>query len=234
MVYLESNLPLYPRLPEALKEQLRVQIGQFVATTFFEGCGGLELTDEMILTVAGQACLLTVNKPGRPYPNLRTVLMYPGTYSSSMEDYAIDGTISKKRVARLGESWGSGTVVLAWDAVQKGARNIYDGHNVTLHEFAHQLDQLDGASDGVPILRSREAYQTWGHVLVEGLAELQDDVFSGRKTLLDAYGATNRAEYFAVATETFFEKPKQMQAKEPELYAALSEYYQLSPVEWYD
>ncbi len=225
ITYLESNLPLYARFPPELKLKTHEKIGQFVATTFFEGCNGLELTDEMILTVAAQACILIINREGQPYPNLNSVLLYPSTFSSR-------ATTGEGRVHRLGESWSNGTVILAWDSVEHGARNIFDGHNVTLHEFAHQLDSELGTTDGVPLHHDRAAYHTWGQVVHDGYTQLIEDAERGRKTVLDYYGSTNHAEYFAVATEAFFEKPKQMLKKRPELYESLKGYYQLDPIEW--
>jgi Mlc titration factor MtfA (ptsG expression regulator) len=226
ITYLENNLPLYAQFPAELRLRVHEKIRQFVATTFFEGCNGLELTDEMILTIAGQACILIINRDGRPYPNLNTVLIYPSTFSSRD---AHDGS----RTHRLGESWSNGTVILAWDSVEHGARNIFDGHNVTLHEFAHQLDSELGSTDGVPLHHDKAAYHTWGQVMHDGYAELVDNADQGRKTVLDHYGATNPAEYFAVATEAFFEKPKQMLKKRPELYEQLKGYYRLDPVKWF-
>lgn len=231
--YLRNNLPLYARLPEALQQKLHDKIAAFVSTTYFEGCGGLELDDEMILTVAAQACMLVLNHEGAPYPKLNTVILYPSTFSSKVEDYSGGGITTKRTVRRLGESWSSGTVILAWDSVGHGATNIFDGHNVTFHEFAHQLDSESGQTDGVPRLSSKEAYQTWGTVLSEGYAKLCENAERRKKTVLDHYGATNIAEYFAVATEAFFEKPKQLKKKRPELYTELKAYYQLDPVEWF-
>jgi len=134
---------------------------------------------------------------------------------------------------RLGESSANGTVALAWDAVRRGARNIFDGHNVTFHEFAHQLDQADGKTDGIPTLPDKLAYQTWGHVLTEEFDHLKAMAEKHQKSVIDYYGTTNHAEFFAVATESFFEKPQQMRRKLPELYAELKHYYQLDPAEWF-
>ncbi len=143
------------------------------------------------------------------------------------------GTVTEERVTRLGESWSNGTVVLAWDSVARGARNIFDGRNVAYHEFAHQLDQEDGDSDGTPYLGAPEAYQSWGAVLCEGFERLWEKANKGKKSFLDPYGATNHAEYFAVATEAFFEKPRQMAKKRPELIEELKDYYRLDPREWH-
>lgn len=230
--YLINNLPLYSRLPDELKLKVREKIGEFIATTYFEGCGDLELSDEMILTVAGQACMLIINHEGPPYPNLKSVLLYPSTFSSIVKVRDHMGVVTEEEVHRLGESWGNGTVILAWDSVKHGAQNIQDGHNVTMHEFAHQLDQETGRTNGVPFLEHNEAYRTWGIVLSEGFEKLVQNAEKRRKTVLDHYGATNIAEYFAVATEAFFEKPRQLSKKRPDLYNELKDFYKLDPIEW--
>ncbi len=231
-VMLESNLPLYLRFNDTLKQKVHEKISQFVATTYFEGCNGLELTNEMILTVAGQACTLIVNHDGPPYPNLKTVLLYPSPFSSIQDGFDASGNPIKERVTLLGESWSNGTVILAWDSVKSGARNIFDGRNVTFHEFAHQLDQEDGQSDGVPYLEAPHAYHAWGEALCEGYLKLLDKAEKGKRSVLDHYGATNHAEFFAVATECFFEKPKQVKKKHPKPYAELKAYYRLDPIDW--
>lgn len=233
LVHLDDNLPLYARLSTDTKIRIQEKIAQFVATTYFEGCGELQLTDEIILTIAGQACLLIVNHPGAPYPNLRTVLVYPTAFRSIQRQVGPMGIVTEGEVTRLGESWSNGTVVLAWDSVAHGARNIFDGNNVTLHEFAHQLDQENGGGDGVPILHNLQAYQTWGQVLSDDFQELVDRAERGRKSVMNHYGATNLSEFFAVATESFFEKPRQMHKKHPELYQELKTYYRLDPLEWF-
>jgi len=116
--------------------------------------------------------------------------------------------------------------------VIKGAVNFRDGHNVAMHEFAHQLDQEDGRADGAPILESRSAYSAWSQVFSKEYAQLQQKTGQGKKSLMDKYGATDPAEFFAVATETFFEKPSQLQKKHPELYHELQGFYKVNPIEW--
>lgn len=231
---LEKNVPLYARLPQELRARLDERISHFIATIRFEACGDLELTEEMVLTVAAQACLLVIHREGKPYPGLKVVYLYPSTFSSVQKHVDAMGVVTEGRISRLGESWERGTVVLSWDSVTLGARNVFDAENVTFHEFAHQLDHEDGATDGAPGLSGRAAYQSWARVFRENYADFLNLLEDGKKTVMDSYGATNPAEFFAVATETFFEKPKQLARKRPELYDELMGYYGLDPRAWFD
>jgi Mlc titration factor MtfA (ptsG expression regulator) len=216
---LEKTLPMVGKLSARQWQQLAGYMQIFLAEKTFEGCGGLELTDEMKITVAAQACMLLLGRATKVYPRLKTIILYPHTYT--------DG-----ETARLGESWKSGVVVLSWNSVLGGARNFEDGHNVAFHEFAHQLDQEDGAADGVPILEERSAYSAWARIFNSEFKTLVEKTRRGRMDTLDSYGATNPAEFFAVATETFFEKPRQLKSKHPALYEELQYFYKVDPVEW--
>ena len=229
---LEQNVPLYRHLPEELRTKLHERIGRFVESVRFEGCGGLELTEEMILTVAAQACLLVIHRDGEPFPELKAVYLYPGTFHSVQRSVDAMGVVTEGVVHRLGESWRTGTIVLAWDAVEKGARNIHDGANVTFHEFAHELDHEDGSTVGAPGLGTKAAYRSWARVFTENYHDFLERVEDGKKTVIDEYGATNPPEFFAVATEAFFEKPRQLAEKRPDLYQELADYYGLDPREW--
>ncbi|NRB27806.1 MAG: zinc-dependent peptidase, partial [Roseibacillus sp.] len=133
---------------------------------------------------------------------------------------------------RLGESWRNGSVVLSWQSVRQGSRNPEDGRNVVLHEFAHQLDQFDGRADGLPVLKSRGHYPEWAEAMQASYQKLRARVERGARTVLDDYGATNPAEFFAVATETFFEKPRQLMREHQGLYEQLKRFYGLDPLEW--
>jgi Mlc titration factor MtfA (ptsG expression regulator) len=227
----QKNVPLYNRLPDSLKQQLHGLVNVFTAEKKIEGCGGLEITDEIRVTIAAQACMLLLNRKAHYFPKLHTILVYPHTYAartvSSNGIITIDG-----QSIRLGESWQNGPVVLAWDSVTGGSRNIADAQNVVLHEFAHQLDQEDGSADGAPILEHRSSYVAWARVLSKEYEALQRKKKKHKKAVMDKYGATNPAEFFAVATETFFEKSEQMKKKHPELYDELKNYYKLNPIEW--
>jgi Mlc titration factor MtfA (ptsG expression regulator) len=229
---LEQNLPLYRRLPEQLKKELHEYIMVFTTEKRFEGLRGLEITDEMKVTIAGQACILLLNRATEIYPKLYSILVYPDAYQSKTSSLFRPHEDDKKAQVRLGESWTTGSVVLAWDHVRHGAKDWKDGHNLVLHEFAHQLDQEDGRSDGAPILEQQSHYIPWARVLSDEYEKLRRKAGRSRKTVLDHYGATNPAEFFAVATETFFEKPKQMEKKHPDLYEELKKYYQVDPIDW--
>lgn len=227
----QKNVPLYRRLPEALKKQLGGLVNVFIDEKRFEGCGGLEITDEIRVTIAAQACMLLLNRNATCFRKLRTILVYPHTYAARM--VSSDGTVTiEGRDVRLGESWQNGPVVLAWDSITGGTSNTADAQNVVLHEFAHQLDQEDGAADGAPILEHRSSYIAWARVLSEEYEALQTKKKERSRSIMSKYGATNPAEFFAVATETFFEKANQMKEKHPGLYDELRDYYKLDPVEW--
>lgn len=228
---LQRNLALYRYLPSGLKRELQGDIRVFLDEKHFEGCSGLEVTDEMRVTIAAEACLLLLNRPTKFYPNLVTILVYPHAYTAVVRER--DGVIVTERESqRLGESWQLGTVVLAWDAVREGAADMHHAHNVALHEFAHQLDGEDGRVDGAPLLPSAARYQAWTRVLDHEFAQLQERIGSLQVHVLDDYGATSPAEFFAVATETFFEKPQELLATEPELYRVLADYFRLDPAAW--
>jgi Mlc titration factor MtfA (ptsG expression regulator) len=227
---LKKNLPPYQKLPAQLQQQLNGYIRIFIAEKSFEGCGGLALTDEIKVSIAAQACMLLLNRSCDCYPKLYSILVYPSTYVAGTR-HSLDLQPTAVSV-RLGESWNHGAVVLAWDSVKHGAMNFRDGHNVTMHEFAHQLDQEDGRGDGAPILEMRSAYSSWSRVFSKEYELLLHKTRQGQKSVMDKYGATNAAEFFAVATETFFEKPAQLQKKHPELYHELQGFYRVNPLEW--
>jgi Mlc titration factor MtfA (ptsG expression regulator) len=228
-----NRLPFIAKLPLAEREQLQLLIKLFLADKTFYGCGGQIINDDIRVTVAAQACLLVLNQNRSPYPDLNSILVYPSTFVATREVANELGLVSTNHIAMLGESWSQGKVVLAWDNVEKGVMNLTDGHNVVLHEFAHQLDHESGSTNGAPVLSTTGAYKSWAHVFSEEFEDLQRDALHGKQSLLDHYGATNPAEFFAVATETFFERPKEMAAHHQELYEQLKQYYTLDPSEWH-
>ncbi|MDQ8183645.1 zinc-dependent peptidase [Pelagicoccus sp. SDUM812005] len=224
-----SNVPLVSKLPSHFRQRLETNIKLFLAEVSFEGQGGVQITDEIRVTVAAQACLLTVGREDKRYPRLKNVIIYPSAFTDSPRAPNFD---PDNPTYRLGESWTTGTVILAWDSTKRGAINIHDGRNVALHEFAHQLDQEDGVGDGVPIFQSQSAFTAWSQVFTKEYEIQVKKATKGRRSVLDHYGATNYAEFFAVSTEAFFEKPKQLKRKRPEIYKILKNYYRLDPVSW--
>ena len=220
--YLDDNVKLYARLPKELQDELKGYVNLFVATKHFEGAGGLEVTDEMRVTVAALASLLLLNRKTRNYPKLRTVILYPSAYIADPETDTV----------RLGESWNDGEVVLSWNHVTSSSNDVRSGTNLVLHEFAHRLDQEDGAGDGVPDLETEAQYYTWAEVMSSEFKRLKSSVEKGYKTLIRPYGATNAAEFFACITENFFERPHQLKKKHPEIYRELQAFYHLDPAGW--
>lgn len=227
---LEENVPYFANLSDEDQNTLRDLVKVFLEEKTFEGCGGLEIDDEIRVTVAAQACILILRHDSDIYPDLETILIYPSAYLDRRPKTVEGGIVIEDGEARLGESWSRGVVVLAWDAVIRGASDIRDGKNVVFHEFAHQLDTEDGAADGAPILERRAAYGPWARVLGVAYAGLVRDEQEGNKTVLDTYGATNPAEFFAVVTESFFERPRALRAKHPALYDQMREFYGQDPV----
>jgi Mlc titration factor MtfA (ptsG expression regulator) len=230
---LRRRVPRAARLPAALRRELERQITVFVAEKDFVGCGGFAIDDEVRVTIAAQACLLTLNRRlSQCYPALRRILVYPGPFFVNRSVPDAYGIVAEQRAVMIGESWSQGRVVLSWPDVVAGAAIDDDGRNVVIHEFAHQLDQETGPANGAPLLPSRQRYDIWSNVLGNAYDRLREDLAAGRPTLLDAYAATSPAEFFAVASEVFFEQPDRLAGAEPALYAELRDFYKLDPALW--
>lgn len=229
---LERRIPVYKRLSNAMQQELEQLIKRFLYYKEFVGCSGFDITDEVRVVVAAEACVLLLNRPNSCYRGLKWIYMYPSTFVAQREQRDEYGVVSQQRSYLLGESWSNGRVVLAWDSVNAGIADPDDGHNVVLHEFAHQLDQEDGRADGAPLLYTRDSYNVWARVFSKEFCTLQTRVSEGRKTLIDEYGATDPAEFFAVVTETFFERPELMYARHQQLFLALQDYYRVDPRSW--
>lgn len=228
---LERNVAQYAGMPAPLQQQLQRLVVQFLYQKKFIGCAGLEVDDEVRVTIAGQACLLLLNRPSRVYPALDTVLVYPGAFLVERSEVGADGVVLHEFDDMLGESWGDGRVILAWDHVRRGS-GCDDGQNVVLHEFAHQLDSESGAANGAPYLGSPARYRSWAAVLSRDFAHLRHDARRHRHGVLDHYGASDPAEFFAVATEAFFERPHQLADCHPALYHEFQKYYRVDPRTW--
>jgi MtfA peptidase len=274
---LRRNLAPYQTMPPPLQQQLKRLILQFLAQKKFIGCGGLKINDEMRVTVAAQACLLILNQsayqrslrsrswlPWLPqvFPALGLILLYPSSFVVPRDQIGVGGLVTHASQTLAGESWNDGRVILAWDHVQQSINSFASGHNVVIHEFAHQLDSETGSSNGAPALPSRAAYQRWSQVLGEEFERLQEiqqaqqqqqqlqqlqqqmepddapahDGDAGARAptanAIDFYGATNPAEFFAVVSETFFCQPHSLAQHHPRLFDEFLRYYRVDPRMW--
>jgi len=228
---IERNVGWCRGLDSAERGHLEDLIQVFVAEKRFEGCGGLAITDEIRVTVAAQACLLLLNLQHDYYERLASILVYPEGFAFQKEerDAAGAGTVTLTDLPVVGLSSSAGAVVLSWPDTVQGGRRPDDGVNVVFHEFAHQLDQLDGAMDGAPRLAKGAMYRDWARVLGEAYRGLQEAVAEARPTLISAYGATKPAEFFAVVTELFFERPADLRREHPALYEEFRLYFRQDP-----
>lgn len=229
---LRRNVPYIHRLPEDKRQELREHILVFLDEKNFEGCGGLKITDEIRVTIAAQACILLLGEISDFYPNLRSILVYPRRYVAPFKSYEEGGVVIEGQQYRLGESWSKGNVILAWDEVKKGASDIHDGHNLVFHEFAHQLDHEYGASNMINSDDIQSGYIPWARILGSEYEKLIQNIKQRYHTLIDAYGATNPAEFFAVVSELFFEKPAAFQNQHPALYDQLKAFYRQDPASY--
>src|SRR5437762_9843140 len=230
---IKHRVAFFTRLSASDQAELLDHVQILLAEKNFEGCAGQEITDEIRVTIAVQACLLLLHRKTDYFPHLLTILVYPSTYMVDEKRHLEGPVWEEGRMARLGETGRQlGTLVLAWDAAKSGAADPTDGKNVVLHEFAHQLDFENHAEDGTPALATREQQLSWHQVMRTEFALLRAADETGIPTLLDTYGATNPAEFFAVSTEAFFERPYALRARHPKLYAELQSYFRQDPVEY--
>lgn len=229
---IQRNVPYVRSLPTDLQLKLKERIQLFIAEKPFIGCGGLTITDEVRVTVAALACLLIVNRPDYDYPNVHQVLVYPDAFVVNRSVTDSIGILQNQSQVLSGESWAHGQVILSWHDTLEGAAIVDDGRNVVFHEFAHQLDQEKGYANGAPDLRDQSNYRRWSRVLSTAFSDLQAQVASGQASLFGAYAASNPAEFFAVASEVFFEQAEPMADEYPDLYRELSNYYRLDPLAW--
>ncbi|MBL0142366.1 MAG: zinc-dependent peptidase [Betaproteobacteria bacterium] len=229
---LRERVPYARLLPADLQRQLRQHIQVFVAEKSFVGCGGIVITDEIRVTIAAQACLLLLNRPDHYYPRLHQILVYPGPFIVNRQKTDGIGLVQDESRVLTGESWARGQVILSWPDVLEGAAIVNDGRNVTIHEFAHQIDQEKGYANGAPDLVDFQRYPRWSRVLGQEYGALRERLQNQEASVLDPYAATDPAEFFAVCSEVFFEQPHRMAAEHPALYDELSRFYRIDPLSW--
>lgn len=230
--HFERHVGAWATLEDDERAHLRQLVQVFVAEKHWEGVGGLDMSAEVQATIAAQACLLVLELPHDLYRRVESIVVYPSTVeapASARSFFDASASVAEQGMPILGQAFKRGPVILAWDAVRRGGENPRDGHNVVFHEFAHKLDMLSGDADGVPPLSDRDTYRRWVDVFQRHWDNLHAAQDAGRRTFLDAYAGKSPAEFFAVATEHFFEQGHTMQRKHPELYDVLAGFYRQDP-----
>jgi Mlc titration factor MtfA (ptsG expression regulator) len=230
---LTENVWQVRHLPTADRETLIRSLQVFIAEKHWEPCRGFEITDEVKITISGQACLLLLGLDADAFQRVKSVLVYPGGFRAPFREYLDSGEVIEGEDDLLGQTQYGGPVAIAWDEVLAAGRGQSDGVNPVLHEFAHQLDYLNGSLDGTPLLPSQTAYARWKEVMTEEFSLLRHAVGRGKETLIDPYGATDEAEFFAVVTECFFEMPLELLHGHSELYGIFRDYYGRHPAAWF-
>jgi Mlc titration factor MtfA (ptsG expression regulator) len=229
--WIARHVPFESRVPPDIRERA-LGLTRIFMTKRFVGCNGLVVTDEMRVAIAFQASLLVVNRPGVPfehfYDELESVLVYPAAFLVEETHHVGNGLVTTGRRALSGQAWEARRMILSWDDIE----NPNSGSNVVLHEFAHYLDMENDSMDGAPALQNAPAYARWSKAFWDEYRRLQEDLHAGRPTVLDPYAATEPAEFFAVVTEVFFERPEPLLAEHPGLYEQLRSYYRLDPAVW--
>ncbi len=236
--WLRLNVWQYPLLGSDQQQRVREFVCILLHEKDWVGGGQFEVTDEMCVTVASQAALLTLGFD-KPYyfDRLKTIILYAGSYHprpASTDELLLghpDGPLFHPETL-VGESWQGGPIVLAWKVVLRDGRHARRRRSVVLHEFAHQMDSLDGATDGAPPMTSYEFEKRWYKITETEYEELLEFAEEGKPTLLDTYGATNHAEFFAVVTECFFTAPHELARRHKELFAVVSQLFGQDPRQW--
>jgi Mlc titration factor MtfA (ptsG expression regulator) len=225
----QKNVPYYNRISGNDKKEFQTHTQILLSEKTFEGCNELEITDEITVTIAAFASILLMHRQTDYYPRLTTILVYPQAYVVPNKEHLPGGVVAEGIEVREGESWSHGIVVLSWQDIQKASKGMAKGHNVVLHEFAHQIDTGFEEEENSQFLSDLRGFSNWLEGMQADFEQLKNDAIENRYTFLDKYGALNEAEFFAVATEFFFEIPKEFQKAQPNLYHKLKIFYNQDP-----
>jgi len=225
--HLVRNVAHYSFLSTPEQAKLRDDLRIFIAEKQWEGCGGLAMTDEIRGTIAALASILTLGFEDEHFDRVHSVLVYPEAYVVPVE-HPIGSHVTLQMLQdRLGEAHYRGPVILSWSEVLAAAREPGAGNNLVFHEFAHQLDMLDGLVNGTPVLSDDDLADRWRRIMSQEFEAHRRHRHP--HSLLDPYGATSEAEFFAVATECFFDRPADLRQVHSELYALLRDYFHQDP-----
>ncbi len=224
---LRRDFPRWNHLEESERARMRDEIRYFIAERYWEGCAGIEVTDRMKVLIAAQACMLLLHRPRERFANVSSILIYPNGYFASNGPTPLFGAprvIGGQAMPVLGQAHERGPVILSWRHAEDGARDE-DGQNLVYHEFAHKLDMMNGVVDGTPPLDSAIQARDWRQTMSSEFDDLRQTTRLGIPSVLRPYALTNPAEFFAVATEVYFERPDDLRDERPELFRVLDGYY---------
>ncbi len=221
---LAPNVPLARGFPPTDADRLLRVARLLLDEVPFEGCGGLELTDEIRVTIAATAALLLYRLPYPRFTKLVRVLVYPDTFVPMRAWSRHDSSVIEENPS-LGQAWMSGVVILSWAAICRDVANQMAEGSVVLHEMAHILDAEDGMFDGKPMLDDLSQGEEWAAVLQRDFTRQRDAVDAGEDAPLNDYAAVNHAEFFAVATEAFFCTPDELRNRLPDLYEQMRRFF---------
>ena len=228
-LHLNRNVRLSWGLSEQETTRLQQRIKVFNSEKHWEGVRGLELTEEIQVTISAQACLMLLGVEDYYFDNVHSIIVFPKAFQ---REHTAGGIV--RETHHSGEAWQGGPIVLSWRDVLRGGRNEDDGHNLVVHEFAHALDGLDGEMGGNLMFQDSQDAKQWDRVVDAEYEELCQAQRQGYRTLLNHYGATNKAEFFAVVSETFFEQPFDLREQKNEMFQLLTNYYRVDPTNWQD
>lgn len=223
---------LWSHFNDAERDRLRQIVQILVDEKYWEGCGGIEVNDQIRVLIAAMAGTLLMDRDLEYFPNVHTILIYPAAYVQSQERMGSDGLVHTGS-SNLGEAWYNGPVVLSWKDAEESAHQPGRANNVVQHEFAHTLDMLTGMTNGTPPMRARTDYSSWHEVMTRNFQQVLDVYRRGGRDVIRSYGVTNVAEFFAVTTETFFDAPVALHAHRLDLYEAFSGLYGVDPIRWF-
>ena len=225
-----SQAPVLTPLDSAERLRLRELASRFLRDKVIVGAQGMTVTEEMGVLIASQACLLILNLGDEYFAGWREVILYPDSFVVDHEEYDAAGVVHETRHALGGEAWGRGPVILSWQDIRPGAHPHGPGSNVVLHEVAHKLDMLNGDANGMPPLHAGMSRPAWTEALSGAYDDLYQQLQRHRHTAIDPYAAESPAEFFAVLTEVFFERPQHLYQIYPRVYAVFKQFYRQDPL----
>ena len=225
-----SQAPVLTQLNATERHRLRELASRFLHAKGIVGVQGQVVTDEMRVLIAAQACLLILNLDLDYFDGWHEIIVYPDSFIIAHEQRDEAGVVHRTHRALGGEAWGQGPVILSWRDAQSDAQFYDHGANVIIHEFAHKLDMLNGAANGMPPLHADMSRPAWTEALSTAYDELRRQLQHHQPTAINPYGAENPAEFFAVLTETFFAAPTRLRENFPKVYDMLKQFYRQDPL----